>query len=94
MCREVRGGQEQLGNVLHMVLRWSSLPFRLIPTSLLSCPAPFRIVRKVPELMEVFVPLTRSLLQEKNHGVLVGAVTLMEEMCRANPDSIPHLRKV
>lgn len=71
------------------MLRWSPLPF---PPP--SCPTPFRIVRKVPELMEMFVPLTRSLLQEKNHGVLVGAVTLMEEMCRANPDSIPHLRKV
>lgn len=27
-----------------------------------------RIVRKVPELMEVFVPTTRSLLNERNHG--------------------------
>lgn len=27
-----------------------------------------RIVRKVPELMEVFVPTTRSLLTERNHG--------------------------
>ena len=28
----------------------------------------FRIVRKVPDLMEMFVPCTRSLLGEKNHG--------------------------
>uniref|UniRef100_A0A1I7XFP9 AP-1 complex subunit gamma n=1 Tax=Heterorhabditis bacteriophora TaxID=37862 RepID=A0A1I7XFP9_HETBA len=28
----------------------------------------FRIVRKVPELMEVFISCTRSLLGEKNHG--------------------------
>ena len=27
-----------------------------------------RIIRKVPDLMEMFVPVTRSLLNEKNHG--------------------------
>ena len=53
-----------------------------------------RILKKVPELMEMFVPSTRSLLAEKNHGVLLGAVTLIEEMCSANSDSIPHFRKV
>jgi hypothetical protein len=28
----------------------------------------FRIVRKVPELIEMFISSTRSLLNEKNHG--------------------------
>lgn len=28
----------------------------------------FRIIRRVPELMEIFLPATRSLLNEKNHG--------------------------
>lgn len=27
-----------------------------------------RIVRKVPELMEMFLPVSRTLLSEKNHG--------------------------
>jgi AP-1 complex subunit gamma-1 len=30
----------------------------------------FRIILKVPELMEIFLPATRSLLSEKNHGKL------------------------
>ena len=28
-----------------------------------------RIVRKVPELMEMFLPAARSLITEKNHGL-------------------------
>lgn len=27
-----------------------------------------RVIRKVPELMEMFVPLTRSLMNDNNHG--------------------------
>lgn len=30
----------------------------------------FRIIRRVPELMEIFLPATRTLLNEKNHGKL------------------------
>lgn len=28
----------------------------------------FRVIRRVPDLMEIFLPATRSLLSEKNHG--------------------------
>lgn len=31
----------------------------------------FRIIKRVPELMEIFLPATRSLLSEKNHGMNV-----------------------
>lgn len=31
----------------------------------------FRIILKVPELMEIFLPATRSLLSEKNHGKFI-----------------------
>ena len=31
-----------------------------------------RLVHKVPELMDLFVPTTRSLLHEKNHGIVTG----------------------
>lgn len=52
-----------------------------------------RIVRKVPELMEVFIPTTRSLLNERNHGVLVCGVSLVTEMCRVNPETLTHFRR-
>ncbi|CAJ0574443.1 unnamed protein product, partial [Mesorhabditis spiculigera] len=54
----------------------------------------FRIVRKVPELMEVFITCTRSLLGEKNHGVLMGATTLVTEMCERSPDVLDHFKRI
>lgn len=29
----------------------------------------YRIIKRVPELMEIFLPATRSMLSEKNHGM-------------------------
>ena len=44
-----------------------------------------RIVRKVPEAIENFVPRVKSLLTERNHGVLLTAVTLIVSLCEAAP---------
>uniref|UniRef100_A0A8K9XUX4 AP-1 complex subunit gamma n=1 Tax=Oncorhynchus mykiss TaxID=8022 RepID=A0A8K9XUX4_ONCMY len=52
------------------------------------------MVRKVPELGELFTPAARSLLSEKNHGVLHGAVVLITELCERNPDTLEQFRKV
>ena len=52
------------------------------------------IIRKVPDLMEMFLPATRALLNEKNHGVLLAAVCLITEMCLKSPDALSHFRKV
>lgn len=52
-----------------------------------------KIIRKVPDLMEMFVPVTRSLLNEKNHGILLTGVVLIEEMCTVNPDSLVHFKR-
>ncbi|KAK2142509.1 hypothetical protein LSH36_945g00012 [Paralvinella palmiformis] len=56
--------------------------------------AAVRIIRKVPDLMEMFIPATRSLLSEKNHGVLLTAVCLINEMCEKSPDTLHHFRKL
>jgi len=52
-----------------------------------------RIVRKVPELMENFIPLTKPCLTDKNHGVMVAATALTYEMCKRSPDAHGTFRK-
>uniref|UniRef100_A0A914BUG5 AP-1 complex subunit gamma n=1 Tax=Acrobeloides nanus TaxID=290746 RepID=A0A914BUG5_9BILA len=54
----------------------------------------FRIVRKVPELIEMFISSTRSLLNEKNHGVLMGGITLVSEMCELSGDVRTHFKRL
>ncbi|KAL6490009.1 hypothetical protein MHYP_G00003540 [Metynnis hypsauchen] len=51
------------------------------------------IVRKIPELGELFTPSAHSLLSDKNHGVLHGAVVLITELCERNPDNLDEFRK-
>uniref|UniRef100_A0A8C7YF07 AP-1 complex subunit gamma n=1 Tax=Oryzias sinensis TaxID=183150 RepID=A0A8C7YF07_9TELE len=51
------------------------------------------IVRKVQDLGELFVPAARSLLSEKNHGVLHGAVVLITQLCERNPETLKRFRK-
>lgn len=53
-----------------------------------------RIIRKVPELMEIYIPCVRNLLNEKNHGILMGAIGLITEMCIRSPDILAHFRKL
>ncbi|KAH8863818.1 AP-1 complex subunit gamma-1 isoform 2 [Schistosoma japonicum] len=53
----------------------------------------FQIIRKVPDLMEMFIPCTRSLLTEKNHGVLLATICLIQEMCERSPDTLNYFRK-
>ncbi|TVU12390.1 hypothetical protein EJB05_46031 [Eragrostis curvula] len=52
-----------------------------------------RIVRKVPDLAENFMGSAASLLKEKHHGVLISAVQLCTELCKASNDALEYLRK-
>lgn len=54
----------------------------------------FRIIKKVPELMEMFIPVTRSLLSEKNHGVLITGIVLINELAERSPDTLEHFKRV
>ncbi|KAI8917709.1 Clathrin/coatomer adaptor, adaptin-like protein [Powellomyces hirtus] len=51
-----------------------------------------RVVRKVPDLMENFVSRAKSLLNERNHGVLLTGVTLLTEMCKMSDEILVDLR--
>jgi AP-1 complex subunit gamma-1 len=52
-----------------------------------------RIVRKVPELLENFVARAKSLLNERNHGVLLTGTTLLIELCEVEPSNVDYFRK-
>ncbi|KAI3420317.1 hypothetical protein GPALN_003627 [Globodera pallida] len=54
----------------------------------------FRIIRKVPDLIEMFISSTRSLLNEKHHGVLLSGITLVSEMCELSADVRVHFKKM
>jgi AP-1 complex subunit gamma-1 len=43
-----------------------------------------RICRKVPDLQEHFLEKAKLLLQDRNHGVLLCGITLVENLCAAD----------
>eukprot|EP01119_Soliformovum_irregulare_P017162 TRINITY_DN504_c0_g1_i1.p1 TRINITY_DN504_c0_g1~~TRINITY_DN504_c0_g1_i1.p1 ORF type:complete len:863 (+),score=300.63 TRINITY_DN504_c0_g1_i1:305-2590(+) len=53
-----------------------------------------RVLRKCPDLMENFVPRIRSLLSERNHGVLITGTSLMIELCEADPNNVEFFRRL
>lgn len=52
-----------------------------------------RVVRKVPELIEDYIPATLALLNDKNHAVILSAVILLIEMIKQDSKILPELRK-
>lgn len=52
-----------------------------------------RMIRKAPELLEMFIPSTKNLLNERSHGVLIASIVLMIEMSERSPDALIHFRK-
>lgn len=53
-----------------------------------------KMIRKAPELAEQFFSQIRSLLSERNHGVLVTALTLVTELCESDPANIEQFRRI
>lgn len=53
-----------------------------------------RIIQKVPDLLENYVPLVRQLLNERNHGVLLTGVTLAMEMCNMDGETLDYFRRM
>nr|XP_042108883.1 AP-1 complex subunit gamma-like 2 isoform X3 [Ovis aries] len=52
------------------------------------------MIRKVPELSDIFLPPCAQLLHERHHGILLGTVTLITELCERSPAALQHFRKV
>ncbi|XP_025247129.1 AP-1 complex subunit gamma-like 2 isoform X1 [Theropithecus gelada] len=52
------------------------------------------MIRKVPELSSVFLPPCVHLLHERHHGILLGTITLITELCERSPAALRHFRKV
>uniref|UniRef100_A0A8C8BVK4 AP-1 complex subunit gamma n=1 Tax=Oncorhynchus tshawytscha TaxID=74940 RepID=A0A8C8BVK4_ONCTS len=82
MCRDLAGEVEKLLKTSNSYLRKKAALCAV------------HVIRKVPELMEMFLPATKNLLSEKNHGVLHTSVVLLTEMCERSPDMLLHFRKL
>lgn len=51
-------------------------------------------MRKVPDLIDHFTSKAKSLLTDRNHGVLLSGITLITEMCQAEPNCLEEFRNV
>ena len=53
-----------------------------------------RIIKKVPDLTEHFIDKAKNLLTDRNHGVLLTAITLITEICQVEPSVLDEFRNV
>ncbi|KZV71540.1 Adaptor protein complex AP-1 gamma subunit [Peniophora sp. CONT] len=51
-----------------------------------------RVIKKVPELADHFVAKAKNLLTDRNHGVLLTAITLVIDMVQADPACMDEFR--
>ncbi|KAI0058983.1 gamma-adaptin [Artomyces pyxidatus] len=51
-----------------------------------------RVIKKVPDLTDHFVAKAKNLLADRNHGVLLTAITLVIEMVQADPSCLDEFR--
>lgn len=53
-----------------------------------------RVIKKVPDLTDHFITKAKNLLADRNHGVLLTAITLVVEMVQADPSCLDEFRNV
>jgi hypothetical protein len=53
-----------------------------------------RVIKKVPDLADHFVNKAKNLLTDRNHGVLLTAITLVTEMIQVNAGFLDEFRNV
>lgn len=53
-----------------------------------------RVIKKVPDIADHFVNKAKNLLTDRNHGVLLTAITLVTEMIQLNPGFLDEFRNV
>ena len=82
MCRDLAGEIERLMKSSNTYIKKKAT----------LCAA--RIVRRVPDLMEMFLPASRAVMGEKNHAVLITGITLINEMCDQSSETLAYFRKV
>ncbi|KAF8475303.1 Adaptor protein complex AP-1 gamma subunit [Russula ochroleuca] len=51
-----------------------------------------RVIKKVPDLTDHFITKAKNLLADRNHGVLLTAITLVVEMVQADPGCLEEFR--
>ncbi|KAF7982596.1 hypothetical protein HWV62_27618 [Athelia sp. TMB] len=51
-----------------------------------------RVIKKVPDLADHFTDKAKSLLTDRNHGVLLTSITLVTEMCQTDPSILGEFR--
>ncbi|XP_061501192.1 AP-1 complex subunit gamma-1 isoform X2 [Anopheles gambiae] len=54
----------------------------------------FRFVRRVPELMEDYLPKCEVFLADKNHGILIATITLITEMCEQSGPVLRYFKSI
>jgi len=53
-----------------------------------------RVIKKVPDLTDHFIAKAKNLLADRNHGVLLTAITLVIDMVQADPGCLEEFRNV
>lgn len=53
-----------------------------------------RVIKKVPDIADHFTGKAKNLLTDRNHGVLLSAITLVTEMCTIDEAFLGEFRSV